>query len=221
MTTPAKVLVVDDTPHNVKLLADLLAVKGYAVATAVNGEEALVKVASDAPDLVLLDVMMPGLSGYDVCRRIRADAAKLAQASGTGLQIQYEALPVSELLERAVGAERARELALTGGDDYELCFSVAEKNLAALMQELPPQRWGYRRIGVLRDSPEAVVLRGTTRSFDPAVRDMIEPAIRRIAEGTCASLGATMEMRYERRYPPTVNSPAETEIQGEAELPRG
>ena len=42
----AKVLVVDDTPHNVKLLADLLAVKGYAVATAVNGEEALAKVVS-------------------------------------------------------------------------------------------------------------------------------------------------------------------------------
>ena len=75
MSDPAKVLVVDDTPHNVKLLADLLAIKGYSVATAVNGEEALAKVAADAPDLVLLDVMMPGLSGYDVCRRLRADPA--------------------------------------------------------------------------------------------------------------------------------------------------
>jgi class 3 adenylate cyclase len=75
MTEPAKVLVVDDTPHNVKLLADLLEVKGYVVATAVNGEQALAKVAADPPDLVLLDVMMPGLSGYDVCRRLRSDAA--------------------------------------------------------------------------------------------------------------------------------------------------
>jgi adenylate cyclase len=73
MNSPAKVLVVDDTPHNVKLLADLLGVKGYAVATAVNGEEALAKVASEQPDLVLLDIMMPGLSGYDVCRQLRAD----------------------------------------------------------------------------------------------------------------------------------------------------
>jgi adenylate cyclase len=72
-TQQAKVLVVDDTPHNVKLLADLLGVKGYAVATAVNGEEALAKVACEQPDLVLLDVMMPGLSGYDVCRHLRAD----------------------------------------------------------------------------------------------------------------------------------------------------
>ena len=60
--------------------------------------------------------------------------------------------------------------------------------------------------------PETVVLRGTTRSFDPKVRDAIEPAIRRVAAGACASLGASMEMRYERRYPPTVNSAAETEI---------
>ncbi len=75
MTAAAKVLVVDDTPANVKLLADLLAVKGFAVATAVNGEDALGKVASETPDIVLLDVMMPGLSGYDVCRRIRAEPA--------------------------------------------------------------------------------------------------------------------------------------------------
>jgi class 3 adenylate cyclase len=71
----AKILVVDDTPHNVKLLVDLLGVKGYAVATAATGEEALAKLAAEKPDLVLLDVMMPGLSGYDVCRRIRAEAA--------------------------------------------------------------------------------------------------------------------------------------------------
>src|SRR5438046_8170642 len=75
MTAPAKVLVVDDTPLNIKLLGDLLAVKGYAVATAANGEEALAKLAAEKPDIVLLDVMMPGLSGYDVCRRIRADSA--------------------------------------------------------------------------------------------------------------------------------------------------
>lgn len=71
----AKLLIVDDTPLNLKLLGDLLAVKGYAVATASNGEEALARLAQELPDLVLLDVMMPGLSGYDVCRRIRANPA--------------------------------------------------------------------------------------------------------------------------------------------------
>jgi class 3 adenylate cyclase len=75
VSTPAKILVVDDTPANIKLLGDLLAARGYAVTTATNGEEGLARLAAEKPDLVLLDVMMPGLSGYDVCRRIRADAA--------------------------------------------------------------------------------------------------------------------------------------------------
>ena len=76
MSAPAhRILVVDDTPANVKLLVDVLTVKGYDVASAVNGEEALEKVASNPPDLVLLDIMMPGLSGYEVCRRLRDDPA--------------------------------------------------------------------------------------------------------------------------------------------------
>ena len=75
MATPAKILVVDDTPQNVKLLTDLLTVKGYAVVTAASGPEALVRIEADRPDLVLLDVVMPGMSGYEVCQRIRADKA--------------------------------------------------------------------------------------------------------------------------------------------------
>ena len=71
----AKILVVDDTPHNVKLLADILGMKGYTITTAVNGEDALAKVAADQPDLMLLDIMMPGLSGYDVCRKLRESPA--------------------------------------------------------------------------------------------------------------------------------------------------
>ncbi len=75
MNTPAKILVVDDTPRNVKLLADLLAVKGYNVSTAASGREALEKVAVEQPDLLLLDVVMPEMSGYEVCRTIRENPA--------------------------------------------------------------------------------------------------------------------------------------------------
>jgi class 3 adenylate cyclase len=71
----ARILVVDDTPANVKLLVDVLCAKGYAATAAINGEEALAKIATELPDLVLLDIMMPGLSGYDVCRRIRENPA--------------------------------------------------------------------------------------------------------------------------------------------------
>ncbi len=69
------ILVVDDQANNRKLLADLLSIKGYAVVTASGGKEGLAKVHSVRPDLVLLDIIMPDLSGYDVCKKIRADTS--------------------------------------------------------------------------------------------------------------------------------------------------
>jgi putative two-component system response regulator len=71
--TGARVLVVDDNPVNVELVADNLEQEGYAVERAFSGEEALEKIAERAFDLVLLDVMMPGLSGYEVCERLKRD----------------------------------------------------------------------------------------------------------------------------------------------------
>src|SRR5262249_8077821 len=66
------VLVVDDQPANVKLLQQVLSVPGYDVATASSGKEALEKVAAEMPDIVLLDVVMPQMSGYEVCKALRA-----------------------------------------------------------------------------------------------------------------------------------------------------
>lgn len=70
-----KVLVVDDEAANVKLLKALLTREGYTVVTACDGEEALAMVASTHPDLVLMDVLMPKLSGYEVCERIKHNPA--------------------------------------------------------------------------------------------------------------------------------------------------
>lgn len=69
----ARVLVVDDILPNVKLLEAKLASEYYDVLTASNGAEALEKVASQSPDIVLLDVMMPGMDGFEVCRRIKSN----------------------------------------------------------------------------------------------------------------------------------------------------
>jgi diguanylate cyclase (GGDEF)-like protein len=69
---PQKVLVADDDPVNRQVLAELLKPE-YTVLLAKNGEQALERTARHAPDLVLLDVMMPDLSGYEVLRRLRAD----------------------------------------------------------------------------------------------------------------------------------------------------
>jgi len=73
--TPPRILIVDDTPANVHILQARLAANGYDIVTASDGEEALVVVRDAQPDLILLDVMMPRLDGFEVCRRLRADAS--------------------------------------------------------------------------------------------------------------------------------------------------
>jgi adenylate cyclase len=75
MTTRGRLLVVDDQPANGKLLGDVLALHGYDVRIAHSGGEGLAAIGEYSPDAVLLDVMMPDLDGYDVCRRIRSDPA--------------------------------------------------------------------------------------------------------------------------------------------------
>ncbi|HEX5902887.1 MAG TPA: response regulator [Actinomycetota bacterium] len=72
MNGDGKILVVDDVPQNVRLLEAVLAPRGYEVVTATDGDGALRLVESEEPDLVLLDVVMPKLDGYEVCRRLRA-----------------------------------------------------------------------------------------------------------------------------------------------------
>src|SRR5271170_6303414 len=67
----ARVLVVDDILSNVKLLEAKLTAEYFEVVTAFNGAEALAKIEEHSPDIVLLDVMMPGMDGFEVCRRIK------------------------------------------------------------------------------------------------------------------------------------------------------
>jgi len=70
---PPRILVVDDTPENLELLGAHLTEAGYRVLTAANGQQALAAVDTHAPDLILLDVMMPALDGYEVCRRLKTN----------------------------------------------------------------------------------------------------------------------------------------------------
>jgi two-component system, OmpR family, alkaline phosphatase synthesis response regulator PhoP len=72
---PRTILVVDDEPALLRLMAFLLQRKGYGMLTATNGEEALHVIREQRPDLVLLDIMMPRLDGYEVAEAIRADPA--------------------------------------------------------------------------------------------------------------------------------------------------
>jgi len=68
---PRTLLAVDDIPQNLKVLDAILTPRGYRVITASSGAEALEKVATEHPDLLLLDIVMPGMTGYEVCRTLR------------------------------------------------------------------------------------------------------------------------------------------------------
>jgi len=97
------ILVVDDLPQNVRLLEAVLSPKGFRVAKASSGEEALDVLSQEHPDLVLLDILMPGMDGYEVCRRIRQDP-------GTAF------LPVIMLT--ASGEEQKLRAIESGADDF-------------------------------------------------------------------------------------------------------
>jgi two-component system alkaline phosphatase synthesis response regulator PhoP len=98
----SRILIVDDEPEIVRGLEDNLRFEGYQTCTATDGREALAAAAREAPDLILLDIMMPGLSGWDVCRELR----------GKGIDV-----PIIMLTARGEEADRVRGLEL-GADDY-------------------------------------------------------------------------------------------------------
>jgi len=113
---------------------------------------------------VSLGIALRGLASacIDVSDGLLGDCGRLAQASGCGVVLDYAALPVSDPLRAAVGEERARELALTGGEDYELCFTVPAGKLKQFAARCPAGEFGCSQIGTLTVQPGAVVKRGAT-----------------------------------------------------------
>jgi class 3 adenylate cyclase len=165
--TAERILVVDDTPKNVKLLADLLAAKGYAVDTAGSGREALERIAAAPPDLVLLDVVMPEMSGYEVCRAIRTSPA-------TAL------LPV--VLVTALDPAEERVKGLEAGADDFLAKPINQPELLARVRSLLRIKQLHDEVGTLNRTLEARVreqvgqlerLSRLKRFFSPHLAELI------------------------------------------------
>lgn len=134
MSEAPLLLVADDTPQNVKLLADLLRAKGgYRVCTAASGVEALDVLEKERPDLALLDVVMPGMDGYEVCRRIR-------QKPDTAL------LPVVMVTALDPGEERLKGIE-AGADDF-ISKPVNATELLARVRSLLRIRELHERVRV-------------------------------------------------------------------------
>jgi DNA-binding response OmpR family regulator len=123
----AKVLVVDDEPNIVLSLEFLMEQAGFEVVTAEDGEQALARVNEAHPDLLLLDISLPGISGFDVLERLRGEA-DTAQ------------LPIIMLTAHGRDVEREKGMAL-GADDYITkpfsTQSLVEKVKALLIKEPP------------------------------------------------------------------------------------
>lgn len=116
-----RILVVDDEIYIVHILEFSLTMEGYSVLTASDGEEALRVIDQERPDLVVLDIMMPKLDGYEVCKRLRQDE-------------QFRNLPVILLSAKGRPVDREAGLAV-GADDY-ITKPFSPRKLLEKMREL-------------------------------------------------------------------------------------
>jgi DNA-binding response OmpR family regulator len=158
-----KILVVDDDPDIVRLLKYFLEAKGRQVQTASTGAEALELFKREPPDLVILDVMLPGMDGWTVLQKIRESSQ----------------VPVLMLTGKDAPADKAKGL-LSGADDYiAKPFDLAEleaRIVAVMRRYKPSARPALIRVGDLEidDSVKHVKVKGRTVSLSPKEYELLK-----------------------------------------------
>lgn len=119
--TTKKILIVDDEPTIISILQTRLEASGYQVIIAIDGEEALVKTESENPDLIVLDIMLPKLDGYKVCRILKFDD-------------RYRGIPI--ILLTARGQEKDKKLGEDVGADKYITKPYEAKVLIDTIEKL-------------------------------------------------------------------------------------
>ena len=182
----ARVLVVDDVPANVKLLDAKLTAEYFDVVTAFNGKEALEAAVAERPDIILLDVMMPEMDGFEVCRRLksRADTQHIPVIMVTALD---------QPTDRVTGLEAGADDFLTKPvDDIALMARVRSLvRLKLMTDELRMREATGQRLGLM-DEAEALQRAGSAMGRILVVEDR-ETTARRIAESLREQNRVTIE----------------------------
>ena len=203
----ARVLVVDDILSNVKLLEAKLTAEYFEVITAFNGLECLSKMDAGAPDIVLLDVMMPGLGGFEVCRRIKSNpktahvpvvmVTALDQPSdrGAGLDAGADDLPVDD----AALFARVRSLVRLKMMTDELCMRESTGQGMGLIDpaETLTENNHSGRILVIEDRTECVAwfTSALTPTHEVASADTFEEGLVRVKGGDFDLIVVSLGMR--------------------------
>ncbi len=127
MSKKYKILLVDDEPGILKMVTKRLEFEGYDVACAVDGEEALKKIKTEDPDLIILDIMLPKMDGYEVCRRFKEDSS-------------HRKVPV--ILFTAMVQQKNKQMGFQCGADAYVCKPFRTHELLGKIKELLPKEGG-------------------------------------------------------------------------------
>ncbi|MDY6783510.1 MAG: EAL domain-containing protein [Cyanobacteriota bacterium] len=176
-STKADILVVDDTQENLSFLSSMLTRQGYDVRTALNGQMALTAAATVVPDLILLDIMMPVMDGYEVCRRLKLNG-------------QTNDVPIIFLSALSATFDKVQAFQVGGADYITKPFQV-EEVLARVENQLK-LRAAMREVVQLNSQLERRVQERTSeleaanrRLFDMALRDALTGLPNRISFLNC------------------------------------
>jgi signal transduction histidine kinase len=193
-TTSPSILIVDDNPNNLGVLSDFLGDVGYEILVARDGESALQKVHYAAPDLILLDVMMPGIDGFETCRQIKAQPTThdlpiifMTALSDSTDKVKGLSLGAVDYITKPFQQEEVLARVQLHLKLYHLRQTLAQQNLQ-LKQEIEIRKAAETELKTLNDELELrVAVR--TQALSQAMEDLQHTQLQVVQGEKMAALG--------------------------------